>query len=137
MGDINVGAAVAWLMLTVDGIAADVNALKAHVERRGADRQAIFNSNKGKRLQYPFQIQGLEDDGLRQKVELLEHFLRVAYQDCTPCDWVCLHSLPGCEEQQPHADFRRAEIEEAAARSSRAYPYACMFACMLCLACMF
>lgn len=85
---------------------------------------AIFNSNRGKRLQYALDLELLPAE-LGQKARLLEQFLVRAYQECTPRNWVCLHSLPNCHEQQPHSDYCRADIAEAVAQDPRAYPFEC------------
>ena len=75
-------------------------------------------------MQHALQLDLLEGE-LGEKVRLLEHFLRCAFQECTPQDWVVLESLPNCKEQQPHSDYVRADIEQAVAADPHAYPFEC------------
>ena len=85
----------------------------------------LFNANRGKRVQYPL-ILGSLGGPLGEKMELLRHFLVCAFQECTPHDWVCLHSLPNCLEQPPHSDYVREDVEEAVAiHGARGYPFEC------------
>ena len=84
----------------------------------------IFNLDD-KRLQYHFEISQLEDSPLKTKLELYNVFLQNAFPSRNPCDWVCLHSLAGCERQQLHSDFKRKHIELATANGDDfAFPYA-------------
>ncbi len=108
---------------------AEVDALRGVIGP--AATQSIFNPNRGKRLQHPLGITTLEGS-LRTKLHWLDHFLKVAYQECEPTDWVCLWSERGCLEQQPHADYSRAAIDEAVAHDPRAYPFACKQAAFVC-----
>lgn len=115
-------SSVRWVCVTT--AERDMEAMKVIVGARPCETETVFNSNKGKRFQHPLK---LEDIGgaLGMKIGWLKHFLTCAYPYCSPEDWVCLYSTPKCEEQQPHADYERADIEEAAKDDPRAYPFAC------------
>ena len=102
----------------------DVDDLRTHLRQAHSEAQSVFNSNRGKRLQYALDLALLPGE-LGEKARLLEHFLLCAFQECTPRNWVCLHSLPNCHEQQPHSDFCRQDIMEAVAQDPRAYPFEC------------
>ena len=101
----------------------DVEALRNHV----SEKQSVFNTNRRKSVQYPLTLDSLSGP-LGEKMGLLRHFLVCAFQECTPHDWVCLHSLPNCLEQHPHSDYVREDVEEAVAiHGARGYPFECQF----------
>jgi len=87
-------------------------------------RQAgsVFNPNR-KRYQRHFVPTALASPA-KERVQQLAEFLELAYPSCTPTDWVLLWSDVGCDEQQPHADFRREAVWKAMENGDQAIPYA-------------
>src|SRR3546814_21175046 len=83
--------------------------LEQHCRRLPADH--VFNSNDA-RVQYHLELMALPPT-LRAKLDLFAGFLRRAFPSRTPSDWVCLHSLPGCERQRLNSDYDRQLIRRA------------------------